>query len=270
MRPRLGWRFDLEDHDRLVDEASPFGVPDLLRAPEEILHEWLPVEDQGQLGSCRGFSGATACEVLNWIDTGGGVVALSAMFVYLIAQDEDGLTGDVGSTIGGGVRAMNRRGVCREETFPYTGQYTRQIPPDAAPEGQQHKLLRHVPIASYADGFAWLATGNGVLDLGILWTTELADNRSGVVENDRGAVLGGHAVVCIGYTRRKDSQGRNYLLIQNSHGEQYGRGGRIEVAPRVFDRWCRSPQCEVWGLTDLEEYTTAARPVDFRGFYTGR
>jgi hypothetical protein len=274
MTPALGWRGKAAEDLRWLNQTQS-SLADLPRLggageniPESIDHEWLELPEQHSMGSCRGHSGAVGATVCNWIDTGGEVLPLSRMYVYLTSQQADGLVGDVGATIAGGIKAMSERGVPREETFPYPGQYSTHIPPAADAEAREHRILKHAPMRSYDDCFRWLATGVGVLDFGILWTQELADNTSGVLDRDRGRVLGGHAVLSFGYSRRVDRQDRKYLWFGNWHGPQWGKNGRAEVAPALIDKWCRSPDCEVRGVSDLEEYSV--RPVDFRGMYTGR
>lgn len=256
MTPNLGWRHDLEDSDYLHADAGLMrALPETFDAPEAIdPRGWLKIEDQGQVGSCSGHAMSSCCEVLNWIDTAGGEVQLSRMFAYLMGQKEDGIRGDNGATISGVVKSAKRNGICLESTFPYPGRYVSEIPDAAVGEAKDHKILQHQPLSNYADCFRWLATGAGVIEIGIPWRSDLANNRNGVIEQAGGQNYGGHALAIVGYTTRKDSSGRNYLIMANSHGTGWGKNGFAEIAPSLFDAWGRDSYSEMIGVTDIEEF----------------
>lgn len=257
----LGWRRDLEDHDWL--RATGIVLPSALafKAPEEIdLRGWLKVEDQGQMGSCAGNSLASCEEVLAWIKTG-KPIQLSRMFAYLAAQRMSGIRGDQGATITGAIQAAMKMGCCYESTFPYPQQYTSNIPEAAIKEAKPNLVRNHSVLNSYAECFNWLAAGVGAIQIGIAWTSELANNKSGVIETDNGQNYGGHALAVVGFSKRTDSQGRRYLWMVNSHGLSWGRSGWAEVAPRLFDKWCREQQSEVIGITDLAGPIVAPREL---------
>lgn len=225
--------------------------------PPVIDHRgWLLTENQLAVGSCAGHAGADCAQVCNWWNTRGTAVRMSRMWCYLMGQHVAGLFGrDVGCTIDGIVRAMKTYGVPREETFPYPGRYDTHIPEAAKAEAQAHRIMTAVPLKSYAECFGFLACGIGGIQIGIDWTSTLANNSSGVIERDGGGSLGGHSVSLTGYSDRRDTVGRQYLWLHNSHGTGWGVGGWAEVAPSVVDQWIRMAGWgEFMGLSDMEVY----------------
>jgi C1A family cysteine protease len=199
--------------------------------------------------------------VLNWIKTGGDSIVLSAMFAYLTNQKCCGCFGaDNGATIAGSCQAAQSYGICLEETFPYTGHYTTKVASQATSEGKQHLIRSHAVLNSYADAFQYLATGTGVIQIGVP-VGDAFQNCKDVLtaadaQQDMSQPEGGHALAIVGYTTRKDNQGRNYLILVNSWSEQWGSNGTIEVEPACFDLWTNTQDgsCEVIGLSDLDAY----------------
>lgn len=265
----LGWKTDVEDKDALI--ASAVEMPEVrsFAAPPEISHRaWYKVKQQGQMGSCVGHGLSEAEEISNYIDTGGDVIRCSAMFAYLRSQAYSNLLGkDQGATISGSVEAAKEDGAVLEEHFPYPSRYTTTIPEAARVNAGKHKILRHSPIKSYDDAFKWLATGQGVVIIGVDWTRSLANNN-GVIEDAGSGSYGGHCMLLAGYTKRRDRSDRQYLDLLNSHGEGWGNRGWAEVAPRVIEQWLDQRWAELWGLSDIEEF--GVRPVpDFSKMFEG-
>ncbi len=259
-----GWRMDLEDRNELHRTAVKFSFRAPVNAPEVINHRgWLSVERQS-ISSCAGHAGSTVAEVCNKIQTGKGR-QFSRMWCYLMGQKRCGLFGrDQGCTIGGVIDALKQDGVPQEATFPYPGRYITKIPQAAIEEAMPHKMRSHQVMRSYDDVYAFLAAGIGAIEIGINWTSSLANNTSGVIESVSGSSLGGHALAFVGYTDRKSRDGRKYIDMVNSHGTGWGNKGFAEVSPEQVDRWCRSSNYEFIGVSDLEAYDeTTNRYVDF-------
>jgi C1A family cysteine protease len=256
-----GWRHDAEPA-ALRTSAAPFRMAREFTAPEEIDHRaWLAIEDQGNQGSCSGHALSSCLEVCNYYDTQGEIVQLSRQFAYIMAQTVDGLLGrDDGATIYGSVEGAKRFGICREELWPYSGKYVTDAPPGAKEEAARHRLLQHVVLKSYDDTFRWLASGVGAVTIGVM-IRESWMNAKGTIETQSGRVVGGHAMAVLGYSKRKDSAGRNYLLLANSWGKSWGAAGWAEINPRLFDQWGSDRNAELIGVTDLEEFSP--RPVDW-------
>lgn len=217
-------------------------------APAEISHRgWLKIENQLQQGSCVGHMRTSGAEVLNYIATGGQVIQLCRQFGYVTAQQETGIRGDQGAQIYGAVTASKRVGECREELWPYTGQYMTNIPPACFAEGKQHRLQKHVEIRTYDQGKAWLGSGVGVIWAGVPWHESFASNRTGVIDGVSGRSLGGHAILFCGYNAAGDWD------MANSHSTAWGKGGFAFWKKNVID-WLLQTSGPFYGVTDLESF----------------
>lgn len=246
------WLSDEEDREGLAATASP--IPDMLySAPESIdprvlfpEHKW--VENQASQGACAGHANTTILEYCLGIATQANPVQLSRQYSYICAQKKSRITGDRGSTIAGNVEVA-QEGVPREEFWPYTGKYHTSPPGgwDACyADAKNYRLAKHSVLRSYNDVFAWLASGTGAVNIGISWGVP----DSPVCENYR-KTGGGHSVALIGYTTRKDSEGRNYILLLNSWGSNWGVGGFCEVSPRAIEQMLDSSYTVMIGMTDM-------------------
>lgn len=252
-----GWRSDIERREWLKETAYHFDMSKPFRAKAVVdPRPFITIENQGNMGSCSGHAMSTCCEVLNYFETRTSV-QLSRMFAYLKGQTVDNLLGrDNGATISGVVEAAKRFGICQESTFPYPGRYTTDIPDSAESEASNHKILKHAKFRSYDECYKWLASGTGAMEIGIAWRQSLADNKTGIIEQSSGQTYGGHALAIVGVSDKQDTDGRYYLILVNSHGEQWGSKGTALVAPRLFDFWGSDGNSELIGITDLEEFAT--------------
>jgi hypothetical protein len=176
------------------------------------------------------------------------------MWSYITAQKRSGLLGrDVGATITGAVQSSMADGECLEETFPYTGTYSTAIPPAAASEASGHRIVKHSVMRSYADVFNWIASGQGVVIIGVRWTAACAES-GGVIEDAGSRGGGGHSVLLCGYPNRRASDGRKYIDMLNSHGTGWGDKGWSLVAPRVIEQWLDDRYSELIGVSDIHEW----------------
>lgn len=265
MTPNLdtstGWRIDLDNPAELRRTSTGFRylVDGHFEAPEEIdPRSWMQVENQSSMGSCQGHALSSVCEFVFNIESE-EVIQFSRMFGYLGTQKLDGLLGrDRGSTINGGRKLVQEYGICRESVFPYPNpvRYSPQIPEMAWTDAKNYKIKTHSFCRSYDDVFAFLASGQGAVEIGIRWRSSM---RGAVIEKFSGGGGGGHAVAFLGYSRRKDSQDRNYLWLVNSWGKGWGKDGWAEVAPGAVDQMARDQYTVMIGLSDMD--TPKPRPI---------
>lgn len=248
-----GYRMDLENVAVLEQNATEFQYAVKgFAAPDEIdPRPWHRIENQGSMGSCQGHALSSVCEMAFHIATG-QVTQFSPLFAYYATQKIDGLLGrDHGSTISGGMQCSKQYGACPLDVMPYPNpvRYTGQFTPNAFDAAEPFRIRSHSMCRSYADVFAFLASGQGGVEIGIGWG-DLTPNSEGVIESYHSGT-GGHAVCFLGYSKRKDSQGRNYLWMANSWSESWGGNGWAEVAPGAVDQMCRASQTVMIGLSDL-------------------
>lgn len=250
-----GYRWDLEDRDRLYAGGTPFEGFKGVAIPDEVdPREWLRTENQGRMGSCRGHSLSTGMEFI-YHGIVGEVVQFSPMWCYLRTQKRDGLLGsDRGSTIENGVKVAVEEGVCRESVFPYPDpvRYSTRIPARADEDAANYKAGRYSPIESYDQAIEWIGSGQGYVDFGGPWPFRHSGGR---VDRWQPTGRSGHAMAFCGFSRA----GR--LIQFNSHSEQSGDDGEFLWTPDAFNGACRDRRCSIIGVSDMP--TAQAREIDF-------
>lgn len=247
--PFYGWDPKSERREELAASSVDLITPlrGLFSAPEEVdPRGWLHVENQGQVGSCRGHAGSTVSEICNYY-ANDSTEQLSRAFFYYATQKIDGLLGrDQGSTIAGGVELAEKYGTPPESKWQYSGTYSPNPPGGwdaqygfAAP----YKTKTHTQIRSYDDAFTFLGAKAGGLEIGFNWNGYCTPDSSGYIKTYRpGRGGSGHAVAIVGYSKELDADGRNYLWLANSWGIQWGLGGYAKVSNAAFsgmleDQW---------------------------------
>lgn len=248
-----GYAIEHEKRDVLIATAKPVpaNLMQSFNAPPEIDPRlWHKIEMQGSMGACQGHALSSVVEMA-WFIVMGTAKQFSRLFGYYATQKLDGLLGrDVGSTIEGGCRLAKEYGLPPEEVMPYPvpARYTGRIPQAAWDAASPFRIRSHAVCNSYDDVFTYLASGQGGVEIGIAWGSMTPVN--GVIENYTPG-RGGHAVCFLGYSRRRDADGRQYLWMANSWDEQWGNRGWAEVAPRAVDAMCRHQYTVMIGMSDL-------------------
>ena len=259
-----GYDPTLERRDEIANSSTPmlFSMRDF-QAPIEVDPRPLMRHDkQGNMGSCQGFS-LTNCGEYLWALPHGGVSnerQFSQLFSYLESQRIDNLLGrDAGSTIAGGLKIASQVGYLVESELPYRTPYpnnARSLVTDAMRKlAERYKIRSHTWLESYEAIFQYLASGSGAVHTGTLWNDSFYSS-SGVLESISLRNGGGHATAWLGYSKRKDSKGRNYIWRLNSHNDSW-----TEIAPSVIDALCRHQYTSIVGISDLS--TPGPRKMDW-------
>ena len=261
-----GYPLELERRDELRDSATPFRVLyGDFTAPEEIdPRKWVRHDRQGNMGSCQGHGNTNVGEYLRGIAEGKPATTnaeqFSRLMAYLEAQRFDGLLGaDRGSTIAGGLKYATQVGFAPESVLPYATPYPtnakRLVTDDMRAAASEFKVRSHAWLTSYDAIFRYLASGVGGVETGTVWNKTFYP-VNGVVESVSTRNGGGHAYAYLGYSKRKDRHGRNYIWRLNSHDDSWA-----EISPAVIDQLSKHRFTATIGMSDLA--TPAPRPVDF-------
>ena len=250
-----GYNPELED--RLFLQTGSYALPFTLKdyqAPEEIdPRPFIRHDDQSNMGSCGGHGNTNTAEYV-WALAYGSFSAdrqFSRLFAYLEAQRFDRLLGhDSGSTISGGLKVAKEVGYLPEVDLPYSTPYPRGastlVTDSMRAKASPYKIRSHTWIASYEELFRYLSSGAGAAFAGTLWNNSFyANNRvlDGISLNGGG----GHAYCFAGYSKRKDTAGRNYIWRKNSHSND----SWTEVSPKVLDQLFRHTHTSIVGMSDL-------------------
>ncbi|HUL54112.1 MAG TPA: C1 family peptidase [Opitutaceae bacterium] len=183
------------------------------------------VENQGQLGSCTANALAGNLEFLEK-QAGKPATDLSRLFIYYNERALEGTVNeDSGAMIRDGIKTLAQRGVCAEKNWPYV--ITKfAVKPSAAcyKQGMTHQITSYHRVVSVLEMRSCLAEGYPfVFGFTVYESFESAAvAKTGVLNmpKPKEKVLGGHAVLCVGYN---DAAKR--FLIRNSWGTDWGMQG---------------------------------------------
>lgn len=249
-----GYNPELERRDEIANTATPMGfrMSDF-EAPDEVDPRPLVRHDkQFNMGACQGFS-LTNCGEYLWALHAGSMSndrQFSQLFAYLESQRLDGLLGrDAGSTISGGLKVARDVGYLEAKELPYQTPYpsnSRTLITDSMRQSaSRFKIRSHTWLTSYDEIFQYLASGSGAVHTGTLWNDSFYP-QNGTLESINTRSGGGHATAWLGYSKRKDPKGRNYIWRLNSHNDSW-----TEIAPSVIDTLCRHNYTSIVGVSDL-------------------
>lgn len=223
----LGWHPDLPDQ-------RDFGVEHLMtlsRAPLPVavnMRGMCPaVYDQGQLGSCTANAIAGAIE-FDQVRQRQMTFVPSRLFIYYNERLKEGtVASDAGAMLRDGIKSVAKQGACPESEWPYNiARFAETPPQEAYLNGVNFRALRYARLKSTN-----IRQLKGVLAAGWPFVggfTVYNSFESGTVAQDgivpmpsQGeAVLGGHAVLVVGYD---DSSQR--FIVRNSWGDGWGQQG---------------------------------------------
>lgn len=246
-----GYRMDLERHDVLDRLTIPGDVLSKLCGVADIpdtldLREKIPVRNQQSEGACNGF-GKRAVDYLNHLlATGGEPQEFSGDGNYYVIQAIDGIRGDNGSTVSGGVTMAHQVGALRIEDFPETGNYDPgRLPRNYKDLAAPFKCAKTAIIQSDHVNRVkqWLGLGYGGVWWGKAWGFRFDGRGNATAWSASG---GGHATAILGY----DARGFHCL---NSWGKAWQGTGWYYVPYDLFEKVCRHQWTVVAATSDMSE-----------------
>jgi C1A family cysteine protease len=234
---RYGWKPDLPDH-RDFQYAVPHVTAAALPAKVDLRPGCPAVYDQGTLGSCTANAIAGAIE-FDQKKQGRPVFTPSRLFIYYNERILEGTspTVDGGAQIRDGIKSVASLGVCNETSWPYDDTNT-----DPAPCSTCKFALKPTP-ACYTQALKYKITAYQRLNSALLSALKgcLASGypfifgftvyesfespqvaKTGIVPmpSSKEKVVGGHAVVAVGYDDSKSQ-----FIVRNSWGAAWGIKG---------------------------------------------
>jgi C1A family cysteine protease len=185
------------------------------------------VYDQGQLGSCTANSIGAILEFNELKQAEPDAGTPSRLFIYYNERDMEGTVDtDSGAQLRDGIKSVAKIGTCPETEWPYdTGKFADRPPEQCYTDALQHRAISYQRVARNQHQMkACIASGYPfVLGFSVYESLESDEvARTGVVPMPESgeALLGGHAVVAVGY----DDEEQRYLC-RNSWGEGWGQAG---------------------------------------------
>ena len=219
-----GWLPDLPDHRDHPYQPRRLAVRSLPRSVD-LREHCSAVENQGALGSCTANALVGALEFLQNKE-GLAATDLSRLFVYYNERAIEGtVSQDSGAMLRDGIKSLAGLGVCAEKLWPYAITRFAQRPSRTCySRALQHRITDYQRLASLQDMRDCLASGYPfVFGFSVYASFESAAvAKSGKVDMPRPgeALLGGHAVVAVGYDDRNQR-----FTLRNSWGVGWGMHG---------------------------------------------
>lgn len=192
----------------------------------DLRNQCPPVYDQGELGSCTA-NGLAALYQFDQMKQGISSFMPSRLFIYYNERKMEGtIDEDAGAEIKDGVTSLIKDGVCAESEWPYNiNDFAVEPPNSCYTIAKSHQALKVKPLRQnltqlkqcLIDGFPFTF---GFLVYSGFESASVA--RSGVMKmpGKREILLGGHAVVCVGYNDTKSQ-----FICRNSWGTSWGDKG---------------------------------------------
>lgn len=236
-------------------KREPADSRDRLYAPKAIILPKVvdlrpycsPVEDQGQLGSCTGNAIAGLIECLD--RKSGKNLDVSRLFIY---YEERALIGtvniDSGAYIRDGIKVVNKKGAPLESIWPYKINKFATRPNAASyTDAARRKAGTYEKVNNFAGVKNALARGFPVVVGFDVYESFYNIGSNGVmpypnVNNEE--LLGGHAVVIVGYDDNK-----NAFIVRNSWGKNWALNGYFYMPYRVIQNTTMSS--DFWIITSV-------------------
>jgi len=225
-----GWVPDVSDHRdeyfkstfgvRLPDHVSPLGTDN-------------PIEHQGSLGSCVGQATTSALEIVLDCDP------LSRLMAYYQARVLEGTVDiDAGAMIRDAIKGFIKHGCCNESSWEYDITKFATKPTDYCYEEAEltiPKISRYERITTLKDVKIALSNGLPVI-FGFavpdyFETEDYTDGHIVRLPTDRDSIVGGHAVVAVGYDDRSSDK---FIWVRNSWGKEWGENGYFKMDQKWF------------------------------------
>jgi len=218
-----GWKPDLPDQRDYKFAAKAIQVlPPLV----DLRPKCPSVYDQGTLGSCTANAIAAAME-FDRIKQGLKDFIPSRLFIYYNERVmEHTINSDSGAMIRDGMKSVNKLGVCPESEWPYVvARFTNRPPARCYREALLDRALSYQRVGQTLGQLRGCLASGFVIILGFtvyesFESQEVANTGVVPMPETSEAVLGGHAIVCVGY---RDSDRK--FICRNSWGTGWGIDG---------------------------------------------
>ena len=229
MTHHMGWKPDLPDHRDYLYTA-PEHIAQALPPKVDLSSQCPPVFDQGQLGSCTSQAIAAAYE-FDQKKQGLPDFTPSRLFIYWNERAIEHTTGyDSGAQIRDGIKAVASLGVCPEPEWPYViSKFAIKPPAKCYTDALKDRAVKYARVKRDLQQMKACLASGWVFVFGFTVYESFESNevaQTGVVPmpGPDESVLGGHAVLCVGYN---DETQR--FIVRNSWGPDWGISGYFSM-----------------------------------------
>jgi C1A family cysteine protease len=207
--------------------SAPVTVLEALGARADLRSKCPPVYDQGRLGSCTANALAAAVEFDQMKESLAAVFVPARLFIYYNERVTEGTVDcDSGAQIRDGIKSVAKQGVCPETMWPYDiAKFKTKPSKTCYAEAFRHRVIlyqRLVPTLNQLRGC--LASGYpfvfGFTVYESFESRKVARTGHAPMPAPDERVLGGHAVMAVGY-----NDARQWFILRNSWGPNWGMKG---------------------------------------------
>jgi hypothetical protein len=212
------------------------GAPPVTAVPDvNLIDKLTDIRNQGMRGTCVAFSSVAVREFLT-----GSKTDLSEQFLYWWCDAHDDVPEEPGTTVEMGFNGLLNAGVCLEGTWPYnpypiSGNEGQGPPPTgASDEASQYKILQLIDLDENSidelksclkgtDSFPGRPIAFSI-PVYNSWFKSMAVTLSGQITMPLPGeeIVGGHAMVLVGYQDDASVPGGGFFIIRNSWGKDWG------------------------------------------------
>jgi C1A family cysteine protease len=221
-----GWRPDTPDMRDFMLAIAPAKT---LPASVSLRSKMPPVYDQGQLGSCTANSVGAILEFDELKQKENGTTTPSRLFIYYNERVMEGtVSSDSGAEIRDGIKSVAQLGAPPETLWPYDiVKFAKKPPAKAYTAAKKHEALRYSRVTQDALAMQNVLASGFPISFGFtvyesFESQAVASNGIVPMPQADEKVLGGHAVVTMGY---KPIKGQLYFECRNSWGTGWGDHG---------------------------------------------
>jgi C1A family cysteine protease len=227
---KFGWKPDLPDTRDFLFSA-PLQVLRALPTKVDLRSKCPSVLDQGQLGSCTANAIANMHKFTQMKEGKPEIMSPSRLFIYYNERDMEGtIPIDNGAYIRDGFKSISKQGVCPESMWKYViSHFATKPPANCFTEALNHQALQYMRLVQslgqlkgcLAAGFPFVF---GFTVYESFESQEVANTGIVPYPSDGEGVVGGHAVMAVGYD---DANQR--FIVQNSWGKHWGQKGFFTI-----------------------------------------
>ncbi|HYB01429.1 MAG TPA: C1 family peptidase [Ktedonobacteraceae bacterium] len=242
-----GWIPDLPDR-RDYQYAAPIAAIGPLPTSIDLTPECPPVYDQGQLGSCTANAIAGAIQFEQMKQNLAQIFTPSRLFIYYNERTMEGtVNSDSGAQIRDGMKSIGSLGDCSEDMWPYIIANFAEKPSDACYQtALQHKAILYQRVVRdliqmkgcLASGYPFVF---GFTVYESFESQQVAQSGHAPMPQNGEKVLGGHAVMAVGY-----DDANQWFIVRNSWGTNWGMQGYFTLPYAFFTS--RNLSSDFWTL----------------------
>lgn len=234
-------KYDERDH---LFARPPLKI--VLPAELDLRSGCSPVVDQGELGSCTANAMGSGLREYLEIKNQQVFVALSRLYLYYHERLLEGTVNeDSGAKIRDGMKVLKKRGICPEVLHPYDiSKFTVAPSQEAEDEAGEYKIGFYQRLNTLIDVKRSIYEGYPVVLGMAVYESFESDSvaKTGIVPVPKNyeQVLGGHAMLIVGYKKIKQTL---HLIVRNSWGTDWGDKGYCYIPASfirkgiIFDLW---------------------------------